>query len=67
MNVFTSYDDVPFGAHIVRTQGKRKGWVLQRCEPEVGQYQGPTFYCYQDDSDYEDWDLPDDKHWRLMI
>jgi hypothetical protein len=68
VNTFTSYDDVPLGAHIVRTTGKRKGWCLQRVVSESElEYQGPTFHCEATDEVFEDWDLPDDGHWNLLI
>lgn len=65
MNTFTSYEDVVLGNHIVRTKGKRKGWVLQRVVPDMN-YQGPCFFCEKTDEVFEDWDLPDDKHWEVL-
>lgn len=66
MNVFTSYDDVPIGANIIRTKGKRKGWSLMRVVTDMD-YQGPCFFCEKTDEVFEDWDLPDDTHWQLLI
>ncbi|MNN84169.1 hypothetical protein D3C81_2012990 [compost metagenome] len=68
MNTFINYDEVPLGASIRRNRGERKGWVLVRVFPEFAHsYHGPTFHCEKTDEVFEDWDLPDDTNWDLLI